>query len=276
MTVCGAGLAWFFRDKVAPRSRDGTGMSKSRIVNIQAEEDSPRVLRRAQLLHVVAGSLVAGSGAQHDFVPTGHALWLPPGQECTVRLVGAAELISLSLAPTATDVFRSTSRSIKVEPLLAQLIASAVEATTRRRMQLLSRVIFIELDRAPDACLRLPMPTTPALVELSLYLLAHPSWSASSAELDVHQPKESNALSRQFRRETGIALHAWSRHARLLSSIPALMAGHPLDEVAHELGYRAASTFSVAFRRAIGMSPRGLMAARGEIGASSAAPERSN
>lgn len=275
MTVYGAGLAWSFRDEVAPRSRNGTDMSRSRIVNNHAQEESP-VLRRAQLLHVVAGALVAGSCAQHDFVPTGHALWLPPGQECAVRLVGAAELISISLAPTATDVIRATPRVIKVEPLLAQLIASAVEATTRRRMQLLSRVIFIELDRAPDACLRLPMPTSPALVDLSLYLLAHPSWSASGAELGVHLGMGTKALTRQFRRETGVALHDWSRRARLLSSIPALMAGRPLDEVAREHGYRAASTFSAAFRRAMSMSPRSLRTAREEIGASSASPQRPN
>ncbi|MNG06245.1 Regulatory protein SoxS [compost metagenome] len=47
----------------------------------------------------------------------------------------------------------------------------------------------------------------------------------------------------------------WLRRMRLLASLDSLAAGHPILDVALDLGYDSPSAFSAMFRRTLGVSP---------------------
>jgi AraC family transcriptional regulator len=63
-------------------------------------------------------------------------------------------------------------------------------------------------------------------------------------------------LSRIFRERSGVTLHAWQCHLRLLTALERLTeAGTEIEEVALDLGYASHSHLTSAFRRAFGLTP---------------------
>jgi len=71
-------------------------------------------------------------------------------------------------------------------------------------------------------------------------------------------------LARQFRRHTGLSLHAWREHLRLAAALQRLEDGErDLAALAHELGYASQSHWGQALRRAVGVTPAQARAALG-------------
>lgn len=66
-------------------------------------------------------------------------------------------------------------------------------------------------------------------------------------------------LSRVFRRQTGITLHAYQAHLRLIAALEAVAEPRAdLTGVALDLGYSSHSHFTAAFRKAFGVTPSAL------------------
>lgn len=63
-------------------------------------------------------------------------------------------------------------------------------------------------------------------------------------------------LSRVFRRQTGVTLHAYQAHLRLTAALEAVAVPEAdLTDVALDLGYSSHSHFTAAFRKAFGVTP---------------------
>lgn len=66
-------------------------------------------------------------------------------------------------------------------------------------------------------------------------------------------------LSRVFRRQTGITLHAYQARLRMIAALEAVAEPRAdLTEVALDLGYSSHSHFTAAFRKAFGVTPSAL------------------
>lgn len=66
-------------------------------------------------------------------------------------------------------------------------------------------------------------------------------------------------LSRVFRRQTGITLHGYQAHLRMIAALEAVAEPRAdLTEVALDLGYSSHSHFTAAFRKAFGLTPSAL------------------
>jgi AraC-like DNA-binding protein len=48
----------------------------------------------------------------------------------------------------------------------------------------------------------------------------------------------------------------WRRQARLMKAIERLVAGHPVKQVAYDVGYRRTSAFVEMFRHTMGTTPK--------------------
>lgn len=74
-------------------------------------------------------------------------------------------------------------------------------------------------------------------------------------------------LSRSFRQATGSTLADYSAMIRILRAKTLLAQQQlPIGEVAKQIGFRSASSFSTAFRRATGLSPASFIRAQGHAG----------
>jgi len=63
------------------------------------------------------------------------------------------------------------------------------------------------------------------------------------------------ALTRAFRRETGLSVGAWQRRACLVAALPRLVAGEPVTTIALDLGYASPAAFTTMFKRLLGAPP---------------------
>ncbi|MDN6511617.1 MAG: AraC family transcriptional regulator, partial [Corynebacterium sp.] len=65
----------------------------------------------------------------------------------------------------------------------------------------------------------------------------------------------SRTVTRTFEAETGLGFSRWVAMARVKHAVALLGVGHEVSEVAERVGYRSASAFITAFRRATGVTP---------------------
>jgi AraC-like DNA-binding protein len=75
-------------------------------------------------------------------------------------------------------------------------------------------------------------------------------------------------LLRSFHARTGYTLHQYHLQLRLRRSVDMVLAGVPLADIAHHLGFQGHSHFTARFRRSFGWTPSGLrtiVASQGDV-----------
>lgn len=100
-----------------------------------------------------------------------------------------------------------------------------------------------------------PLPTDPRARVVAEVLLDNPADDRTLAELGGHAAASSRTLARAFRAETGMTFAQWRTQIRLAASLTPLADGVPVTRIAARVGYRSASAYVAAFRRAVGTSP---------------------
>jgi AraC-like DNA-binding protein len=221
--------------------------------------------RRGQLLYASAGTIAITTPYGAWIAPPERAVWIPSGTPHAVRMIGAVMTHSVYIEPEVTGAAGEASRVIAVSPLLRALLVEAAlvprEYDTGGRDGLLMALLVEEIARAPRVPLDLPLPTEPALASLAAHFLAHPNVAegidAWAQALGIHR----RSFTRLFRRETGMSFAQWRQQACLLAALPRLASGSPVTEVALDLGYESATSFSTMFRRALGKPPSDYRAA---------------
>ncbi|KQY37527.1 MULTISPECIES: helix-turn-helix transcriptional regulator [Nocardia] len=86
-------------------------------------------------------------------------------------------------------------------------------------------------------------------------LLDNPADDRTLADWGPHAAASSRTLARAFRAETGMTFAQWRTQIRLAASLTPLADGVPVTRIAARVGYRSASAYVAAFRRAVGTSP---------------------
>lgn len=119
----------------------------------------------------------------------------------------------------------------------------------------LAAVVLDEIRTLPREALGLPMPRDSRLARIAGALADDPAdmrdlngwadWAGVSAR----------TVSRRFVTETGFTFTAWRQRVRLLRSLEMLAIGHPVTNVALDLGFSTASAFIAVFRRTFGDTP---------------------
>ena len=85
--------------------------------------------------------------------------------------------------------------------------------------------------------------------------MAEPAATASLSELARGAGASLRTLQRLFLAETGLSLEAWRGRVRMQQAVVSLSAGAPVTQAALDAGYRGASAFIAAFKRAFGVTP---------------------
>ncbi|MBO3738772.1 AraC family transcriptional regulator [Actinoplanes flavus] len=191
----------------------------------------------------------------------GGAIWIPAGVEHTTGV--RENSISLSLGNATTDDLRLTV------PLQAQfspdwddyLMFCAISARTPVRPDDHDPGHVLDLFAehvAAQRALSVPMPTDPRARRAAMDYLRRIGTSGGPAfdvPADIH---------RTFREQTGMPFARWRYAARMRIARDLLGGGAKPSAVARRVGYAHLPTFSSAFTRFHGLSPRDYAARRGD------------
>jgi AraC-like DNA-binding protein len=219
----------------------------------------PHSHRRAQLFHIVSGSVTVDTERGSFVVPPERALWIPSNVVHCVTYLQHSTLRYLFFRPDAVRHLPREPSVIRMTPLLRELALAFLayppgEAHTGPADRLVG-VILDQLATEPVAPLHLPMPASTRLREAVRRLVADPASPQNLADIARLAAYSERSFERHFRQETGLSFRAWRHQARLMKAVEWLSLGVPVGEVAYRLGYEAPSPFVAAFRKAFGVTP---------------------
>ena len=169
---------------------------------------------------------------------------------------------TLYIAPAAATGLPARPTVIEVSDLLRSLILALSEEPLlydeAGRGGALATLILSEITGARRLSLGLALPRDPRLSRICTAILADPAARLTLEAWAEQAGASPRTLARLFLHETGMSFGAWRRQVRLQSAIEQFVAGEPVDRVAARTGYRSASAFTAAFRRALGVVPTDL------------------
>ena len=213
----------------------------------------------AQLVYASSGAMRVATPTAAWLVPPTRAIWVPGGTPHEIEMRGTVAMRTLYLAPAGDDPRLETCRAIEVAPLLRELILHIVslgmldvEDAAHARLESLLTDLLAAGETMP---LVLPLPADARARVFAERLLGDPAETAPLAELARGAGASLRTLQRLFLAETGLSLEAWRGRVRMQQAVVSLSAGAPVTQAALDAGYRGASAFIAAFKRAFGVTP---------------------
>lgn len=196
-------------------------------------------------------------------MPPQRAIWIPPEAIHEVATLEKTRLRVLYVHADAAPFQDNECQVLGVSSLLRELIVALTQADTgSERESLLTALILNELAHSPTTAIRVALPADKRLRSLCEKLIADPG---SPLTLDDWAPQvgaSSRTLARLFEKELRMSFGQWRQQIRLAHAAPLIARGHPLSQVAAELGYASQSAFSAMFRKTFGQSPSAFFSRR--------------
>lgn len=217
---------------------------------------------RAQLVYATTGVMSVVTDESSFTIPPQRGVWIPAGVRHEAQCRGHVSLRTLYVEPEADVRLPRQCMSLKISPLLRELIIEAgnlpVEYNLNGREARIMELILDEIAEAvehPASALNIPMPTDSRLVRICRAIMSDP---ASEDDLDHWADVACmgrRTFTRAFRRETGVSFSEWRQQVRLAEAVSMLALGTSVTTVAYEVGYNSSSAFGTMFQRAFGTPP---------------------
>ena len=219
--------------------------------------------RRAQLFHIVKGSVTVEAERGSFVVPPERAVWIPPHLDHAVTYLQPCAVRYLFFRPEAVRELPAEASVIQVSPLLRELVLAFMgfardEAVTGPAARMIA-VILDQIAVEPVAPLHLPMPSSARLRRAVADLAADPALKEGLAEAAERAALSQRSFERHFRAETGLSFRAWRQQARLMKAVEWLSLGAPVGEVSHRLGYEGPSAFVAGLPQGVRRHARPLL-----------------
>jgi AraC-like DNA-binding protein len=215
--------------------------------------------RRAQLFHIVSGSLTVETERGTFIVPPERALWIPSNVLHAVTYLQRSSLRYLFFRPEAVAHLPIEPSVVRLSPLLRELILAFLDYSPEEAAagpaDRLVHVILDQLATLPIAPLHLPMPNSEQLRRAISPILADTARADALADVAARAALSTRSFERHFRFETGMSFRAWRRQARLMKAVELLSFGMSVAEISDRLGYEGQSAFIAGFRKAFGTTP---------------------
>lgn len=221
----------------------------------------------AQLAYPLRGAIRVSAAGMSWLTPAFRAVWIPPGIEHEVAMLGQVELRTVYVAREVAPLPLEACTVIEVSDLMRSLIESLSRVGREtpgdaERRDLMIRLLLTEMRQAPTLSLGLPLPRDRRLQALCEALMAEPASAMALGEWAVRVGASERTLARLFRDELQMSFGAWRQQLRLACALDMIGRNRPLGEVAAELGYASQAAFSAMFKRAFGVPPGRFMQAR--------------
>jgi len=191
-------------------------------------------------------------------LPPSLALWIPANVPHAVESEGDAVMRSAYVDPVSCPhIDWRDPTVVEVTPLLRALVEhldrTDLTPDARARAEL---VLLDELRPVPVTSVSVPEPRDPRARAVAAGLRAHPSDSRPLAAWGGQVGASARTLARLFVAETGLGFGQWRERLRMQAALPFLAEGLPIESVARRVGYASASSFTAAFHRVVGVTPR--------------------
>ncbi len=216
---------------------------------------------RGQLSVFLAGTVTVGTCNGSFTLGPGQGLWLPADtlHQATCRTDLAFQVVYVDPALTGADLPpRMFDVSTLMRGLVDEIIAMKYDFTMDDRMSAIARLLVDEIGRAPRIAERLFFPQDHRLRRVCELITAQPG---DCRDID-HWAREAGMARRTFTRlfhlEMGMGFAAWRRRVRVIEAASRIAAGQSIAEVAFDLGYENAGSFSTMFHRTFGVAPSTL------------------
>ena len=222
---------------------------------------------RDQLLHAAKGIMRLRTEQQAWIVPRDSAVYIPAGTLHAVSMHGEVEMRTLYMDTSYMDTpgGHAPPRAfcvVAVSNLLRELILALGEEPMdydphdpNGRGGLIARMIGLEISRARELTLNVPLPKDARLQRLCAALLADLSDRRSLDAWSDVAGASARTLARLFSQDLGMSFNRWRQRIRFHSALEALSRGEAIAGVAQRHGYRSASAFSAAFGKEMGLPP---------------------
>jgi AraC-like DNA-binding protein len=192
-------------------------------------------------------------------VPPHQAVWVPAGITHEVSSRGGLSMRSLYIHPALSADLPDKCCVVAIRPLLRELILEIMQlpadypaAGPEAR---LVAVLLDQLQRLQPVPLHLPLPSDRRLYIIAQTLTANPADNRTLQQWVASTGASVRTLARLFVRDTGMSFIEWRTRLRILNAIERLGSGHPVTEIAYDLGYASPSAFIAMFRKTMGVSP---------------------
>lgn len=197
-------------------------------------------------------------------LPPMRAIWLPPGVDHELHMIGGVDSYSVYLEPDAAPWLWPACRVLFITPLLHELIMALAQQPREYAEDGIGAhiaVLLLALLRDAESTTQggLPLPSDRRLRTICSRLLAEPDNDGTLDEWSHTVGASARTLARLFRQETGLTFGQWRQQLRLVEAMARLAQGDSVARVADQLGYQSSSSFIAMFRRSIGETPQRLL-----------------
>ncbi|MFT9360262.1 AraC family transcriptional regulator [Acetobacter okinawensis] len=219
---------------------------------------------RAQLSIFLAGSVTVNTQDESFVLGPGQGMWLPAQimHQATCRTDLVFQVVYVDPSFTGADLppCKMFDVSSLMRGLVDEIIAMTFNFAMDDRMSAIARLLMEEINRAPRIADRLLFPTDLRLRRVCEAIIAQPG---DCHDIDYWAREAGMArrtFTRLFQQEMGMGFATWRRRVRVVEAAARLATGQSIAEVAFDLGYDNAGSFSTMFHRTFGAVPSTLRA----------------
>ncbi|THU01072.1 AraC family transcriptional regulator [Lampropedia puyangensis] len=215
--------------------------------------------RRGHLIYASSGVLLVQAASGRWLVPPTTAVWLRPGVVHQLTAATAMTAYGMLIDEAWAQQLPETDCVVHVTPLLRELIDALArvshDAPLALRSQLLGQLFMEELKTVASLPFYLPWPEEGPMRQLCEGLMQEREYAQTASQWASRLAMTPKTLHRHFLKSTGMTFGQWRQTMRLMKSMPWLLQGLPITQVALESGYESHSAYCVAFKKHFDCSP---------------------
>lgn len=208
-----------------------------------------------ELLWNVSGASTTTAGARTWMITPAVGVWMPAGVVHTGRAPAGTQLRAAQFDVHSVPELSAEPAAVEITPLLAQLLQRLEDGALGERSRRLTEEMVLDVLEPAGQELLVKRPQSSLLEPVAAALERDPADQRTLTEWADRLGVSERTITRAFRQETGLSFARWQTALRTQHAALLLGRGMPVDEVADAVGYRSASAFGAAFRRATGLTP---------------------
>ncbi|MFX4291029.1 AraC family transcriptional regulator [Streptomyces bohaiensis] len=208
-----------------------------------------------ELLWNERGASSAVVGARVWTITPTMGLWMPAGTVHAGSASAGTRMRAAFFGYRTTPSISQRPVTVEITPLLRLLLDRLDEPGLANRSREVTEAMVLDVMTPAAHGLSVHLPTGPLLRRIAEAVREDPADRRGPAEWARELGVSTRTLARAFSAETGTSFGRWVTGVRAQHAIGLLTASWDVERVAAEVGYRSASAFGVAFRRATGLTP---------------------